>query len=72
MSALASGPPVPFACALVIIAALGAAGVVHVCWMRSPWSAPMRIPVDGGAMWRGAPLFGPNKTVAGFVAIVPW
>ncbi len=71
MSPLALAPPAPFACALVIVTALSAAGVVHTCWMRSRWSAALRIPVDGGFVWRGAPLFGANKTLAGFVAIVP-
>ena len=62
--------PAPFACALVIICAMSAAGVVHTCWMRSRRSLAFRIPVDAGLRWRGERLFGANKTLAGFVAIV--
>src|SRR5262245_14978077 len=61
----------PLACALVIIAAMSLAGLVHSCWMRSRFCAPFRVPIDGGHTWRGARIFGDHKTLAGFMAIVP-
>jgi CDP-2,3-bis-(O-geranylgeranyl)-sn-glycerol synthase len=39
--------------------------------LRSTLSAPFRLPLDGGLEWRGARIFGDNKTLAGFMAIVP-
>ena len=63
--------PDPLACALVIIAAMSLAGLVHGCWMRSRYCALFRIPVDAGLTWRGARVFGDHKTLAGFMAIVP-
>ena len=68
---MASFVPEPFACALVIIAAMSAAGAVHTIWMRSPLSAPFRIPLDGGRLWHGQRIFGDHKTVRGFIAMVP-
>lgn len=63
--------PEPYACAIAVILAFCAAGVVHVAWMRSSISRALAIPIDGGASWRGRRLFGDHKTVRGFVAIVP-
>jgi len=63
--------PDPFACALVIVVAMSAAGVVHGWWMRSRWSVRFRTPLDGGAIWRGRRLLGDHKTLRGFMAIVP-
>lgn len=63
--------PEPFACALTIVVAMSAAGAVHAWWMRSRWSVPFRIPLDGGATWRGRRLLGDHKTLRGFMAIVP-
>ena len=56
---------------LVILVALSAAGVVHALWMRSAWSHRFDFPLDGGATYRGLRIFGDNKTVRGFMAIVP-
>lgn len=63
--------PEPFACALLIIIAMSAAGVVHTYWMRSERSQRFRMPLDGGCTWRGRRLLGDHKTVRGFMAIVP-
>lgn len=69
---LASTPvPDPLACALVIIAAMSLAGLVHGVWMRSRYCAALRVPIDAGLTWRGARLLGDHKTLAGFIAIVP-
>lgn len=63
--------PAPLACALVIILAMSTAGVAHTVWMHSPWSNAFRIPLDGGITWRGARIFGANKTLRGFMVLVP-
>jgi hypothetical protein len=63
--------PEPYACALVIIIAMSAAGTVHTAWMRSRWSLLFRRPLDRGMTWRGRRLLGDNKTVRGFLAMVP-
>ena len=63
--------PEPLACALVVIVAFSGAGILHVLWLRSPLSAPLAVPVDGGLRWRGRRLFGSHKTLRGFAALVP-
>lgn len=63
--------PEPFACATAIIAAMSFAGVLHTAWMRSPWSRRFAIPLDGGRAWRGVRIFGDNKTLRGFMVMVP-
>jgi CDP-2,3-bis-(O-geranylgeranyl)-sn-glycerol synthase len=63
--------PEPFACAMVIITAMSAAGFAHTLWMRSGLARAFKFPIDGGVRLRGRRLFGDNKTVAGFVVIVP-
>ena len=57
--------------ALFLIAAMSVAGLLHSAWLRSPLSRPLAIPIDGGRTWRGRRIFGDNKTIRGFVAIVP-
>ena len=59
--------PVRFAwlAAPVVIAAL-----VHVIVLKFRWLEPLRIPLDGGASWRGRRLFGDNKTVRGAVVMI--
>jgi CDP-2,3-bis-(O-geranylgeranyl)-sn-glycerol synthase len=47
------------------------AGPVHVAWMRLPLSRRFAQPLDGGARFRGRRLFGANKTLRGFMALVP-
>src|SRR5262245_6863094 len=49
----------------VVIAAL-----VHVVVLRFRWLEPLRIPLDGGAVWRGRRIFGDNKTVRGAVVMI--
>ena len=67
---MAAGPD-PLACALFLIATLTLAGLLHTAWMRSPVSRRFAIPLDGGSTIRGRRLFGDNKTVRGFLAMVP-
>jgi CDP-archaeol synthase len=66
-----SGQPEPLACALVLLLAFSTAGIAHVLWLRSPRSVPFALALDGGWRWRGRRLFGPNKTLRGFLALVP-
>ena len=63
--------PDPLACALFLTAAFVLAGLAHSAWLRTPASRRLLIPLDGGARFRGRRVFGENKTVRGFVVIVP-
>lgn len=63
--------PDPLACALFLIGALTLTGFFHAAWMRSLVSQRFAIPLDGGYTIRGRRLFGDNKTVRGFMAMVP-
>ncbi len=59
------------ACALFLMATFVLAGCAHVAWLASPWSQRFMIPLDGGRTFRGRRLFGANKTVRGFMVMVP-
>jgi hypothetical protein len=61
----------PLACALFLIGALALAGVMQVAWLASPASSRFAIPLDGGLTFRGHRLFGANKTLRGFIVMVP-
>ena len=61
--------PEPIACAAVIVIAMSTAGIAHAWWMRSPWSLPLRVPIDGGLTWRGRRLLGDHKTARGLVML---
>jgi CDP-diglyceride synthetase len=63
--------PDPLAQALFIIVAFVIAGVAHSAWLGSRWSASLMIPLDGGLRLRGRRLFGDNKTIRGFVVMIP-
>lgn len=57
--------------ALFVVLAMAPAGLAHVLWLRSPLSARFARPLDGGRRLRGRPLFGANKTWAGFMVLPP-
>jgi CDP-2,3-bis-(O-geranylgeranyl)-sn-glycerol synthase len=61
----------PVACAAFLIAAVSLAGVCQTAWLALPWSRPLTIPLDGGLTFRGRRVFGANKTVRGFVVMIP-
>lgn len=61
----------PAACALFLIFAFVLAGLAQAAWLRSPLSFRFNTPIDRGLHFRGRPVFGPNKTVRGFVVMVP-
>lgn len=63
--------PDPFVCALFIVGALSVAGFMHSAWLRAPVSRRLMMPLDGGRTLRGRRIFGDNKTVRGFVVMVP-
>lgn len=54
-----------------LVLALSTAGALQVLWLRSRFSQKFCQPVDLGLQLRGRPLFGPNKTLRGFVMMVP-
>ncbi len=57
--------------ALFLIWAFVLAGVAQVAWLASPWSRRLAMPIDGGRTFRGKRVFGDNKTLRGFVIMVP-
>jgi CDP-diacylglycerol--serine O-phosphatidyltransferase len=59
----------PIGCAAAIVIAMTSAGLAHAWWMRSRWSVPLRVPIDGGITWRSRRLLGDHKTVRGFVML---
>src|SRR5688572_3739635 len=65
------GPTDPIACGAFLLLAFVMAGVAQTAWFRMPHSAWLAIPLDGGRTWRGRRVFGANKTLRGFVVMVP-
>jgi CDP-archaeol synthase len=63
--------PEALPCALFLTMAFALAGLPHAFWLRSPWSAPFNVPLDGYRTFRGQRLFGDNKTWRGLLVLVP-
>jgi len=61
----------PLACAVFLIEAFVIAGVAQTAWFATEWSRAWAFPLDGGLTLRGHRLFGENKTLRGFVVMVP-
>lgn len=61
----------PAACALFLLTAFTLAGVAQTAWFASPASRAFTRPLDGGLRFRRRRLFGANKTMRGFVVVVP-
>jgi CDP-2,3-bis-(O-geranylgeranyl)-sn-glycerol synthase len=61
----------PTACALFLLCAFTIAGAAQIAWFRSARSRPFMAPLDGGCRLRGRRIFGDNKTIRGFVVMVP-
>ncbi len=61
----------PLTCALFLTVAFVLAGPGHPALLRMPASRRLLVPLDGGARFRGKRVFGENKTVRGFVVMVP-
>ena len=61
----------PAACAAFLVAAFTLAGICQTAWLALPVSQRFAIPLDGGRTFRGRRLLGANKTLRGFVIMVP-
>jgi hypothetical protein len=61
----------PLRQAYFIIVAFVVAGFAHSAWLGSGLSRRLSIPLDGGATFRGRRILGDNKTVRGFVVMIP-
>ena len=61
----------PLACAAFLVVAFSVAGLAQAIWLSSPASSLLAWPLDCGATFRGRRLFGPNKTLRGFVVMIP-
>ena len=59
--------PAPLPSAIFLLLAIGLAGVAHVWWLRSAWSSPFALALDGGLRLRGRRLFGDNKMLRGLM-----
>lgn len=45
------------------------AGLGHVAVLKTNLLQPLAVPIDGGARWRGRPVFGANKTWRGIAVM---
>lgn len=63
--------PDPLVEAVFIVVAFVLAGLAHSTWLGSRLSSRLSMPVDGGLRIRGRRAFGDNKTVRGFVVMIP-
>lgn len=61
----------PVACAGFLLAAFVLAGVAQTAWFHSNVSRAFLIPLDAGFTLRGRRILGDNKTLRGFVVMVP-
>src|SRR5262245_27003139 len=59
------------ACASFIVAAFSLAGIAQTAWLACPTSRRFAWPLDGGATFRRRRLFGTNKTLRGFIVMLP-
>ena len=61
----------PFVCAVFLLIAFTLAGFAQTAWFRHRRSRAVSAPIDGGLTLRGRRLFGDNKTLRGFIVMVP-
>ena len=61
----------PIACAVFVLAAFAIAGGAQTVWLSSTVARRLTWPLDCGVTFRGQRVFGPNKTVRGFIVMVP-
>lgn len=57
--------------AAFLVVSVSLAGVAHVLWLRHAASKRFSVPIDGGLHFRGKRLFGDNKTLRGFMIMIP-
>lgn len=58
-------------CVAFLVLSLTTAGVAQVAWLRAGFSKRFNQRLDMGLKLRGRALFGQNKTLRGFVVMVP-
>ena len=63
--------PDPLLAALFIVVAFVLAGFAHSAWLGSRTSEHFTMPIDGGLRLRGRRVFGDNKTIRGFIVMIP-
>lgn len=61
----------PLACAGFLVVAFVLAGAAQTLWLRSRISDRFAMPLDFGRTFRGKRILGANKTLRGFVVMVP-
>ena len=61
----------PAACAAFLVGAFTLAGLCQTVWLAMPVSRRFAIPLDAGRTVHGRRLFGTNKTIRGFLMMVP-
>jgi len=61
----------PLHCGLFLIVAFVLAGLLQSLWLGSRVSRVLAIPLDCGRTFRGRPILGENKTLRGFVVMIP-
>ena len=61
----------PAACAAFLVAAFSLAGFCQAAWLGSARSRRFAVPIDARLTIRGRRLLGDNKTVRGFLVMVP-
>jgi CDP-2,3-bis-(O-geranylgeranyl)-sn-glycerol synthase len=61
----------PIACGVFVLLAFTLAGVAQTVWFASSMSHAFALPLDFGLRVRGRRVLGANKTLRGFVVMVP-
>jgi CDP-2,3-bis-(O-geranylgeranyl)-sn-glycerol synthase len=61
----------PVSCAAFLIVAFVLAGIAQTAWFATPISRRLAVPLDAGIRFRGRRLFGANKTLRGFIVMIP-
>jgi len=61
----------PLACAAFLLVGFVLAGAAQTAWFASRRSHAFAAPLDAGLTWRGRRLFGANKTIRGFIVMMP-
>jgi len=61
----------PLSCALFLTFSFVLAGTAQTIWFRSQLSQQFKVPLDLGLTCRGRRIFGENKTLRGFIIMLP-
>ena len=63
--------PDPILCSTFVFLSFVMAGTAQTVWLKSAYSKRIAIAIDGGRSFRGRRIFGDNKTLRGFVVMIP-